>query len=230
MIDIRFSQAWETLHQGAHIGMLEIANARTLEGHGALEEKKRTLENRLRAEYEGKTRKDLMANPIIAAYEKYYKKFEKTYHVQMQLESIALKGKAFPTVSPLVDVNFLAELETLVLTAGHDVDRLQGPLMIDVSSAEDTITQMNGTQRPLRAGDMIMRDNGGVSCSIIYGQDNRSPIGRETSHVLYIAYAPSGVPAQVVAEQLDRIEELLNSLSNEHRVFRSEVKTARDSS
>jgi DNA/RNA-binding domain of Phe-tRNA-synthetase-like protein len=54
---------------------------------------------------------------------------------------------------------------------------------------------------------MIMRDARGVCCSIIHGQDDRSLISVETSHVLYVAYAPPGVPAETVEAQLHLIEE-----------------------
>ncbi len=67
----------------------------------------------------------------MAAYERYYKRFDKTYHVQLQVESIVLKGKNLPDVSPLVDANFIAEIETFVLTAGHDVMQLQGSVCMD---------------------------------------------------------------------------------------------------
>jgi len=66
---------------------------------------------------------------------------------------------------------------------------------------------MDGTTKAIRAGDIIMRDAGGVCCSILYGQDNRSPISSETSRVLYVAYAPVGVPTKVVEAQLEKIEE-----------------------
>ena len=65
---------------------------------------------------------------------------------------------------------------------------------------------MNGATKDMRAGDMVMRDDGGICCSIIYGQDNRSPISSGTTHVLYVAYAPPGVPAEVVNAQMQRIE------------------------
>ena len=143
----------------------------------------------------------------MSAYVRYYKRFGKTYHVQLQVESIVLKGKSLPDVTPLVDANFVAEVETLVLTAGHDAAKLRGPVSIDVSRDGDQMTQMNGAFKPLLAGDMIMRDVGGVSCSIIYGQDNRSPISAETAHVLYVAYAPAGVPGDAVEAQLQKIEE-----------------------
>ena len=73
--------------------------------------------------------------------------------------------------------------------------------------------QMNGTLKAIRAGDMIMKDSGGICCSIIYGQDDRSPISVETSHVLYVAYAPDGVPADRVDAQLQGIAENIRLFS-----------------
>lgn len=160
----------------------------------------------MRERYNGFTRRDLLALPVMAAYDRYYGRFNKTYHVQLQLESIVFKGKALPDVSPAVDANFVAEVETLILTAGHDARKLNGPIVFDVSRDDDQMTQMNGTARAIRAGDMIMRDRDGVSCSIIYGQDARSPITPGTTHALYVAYVPAGIPADVVERHLREIE------------------------
>ena len=106
-----------------------------------------------------------------------------------------------------MDANFAAEMETLVLTAGHDAAGLRGAVLIDASRAGDQMTQMNGASKSIRPGDMIMRDAEGVCCSILYGQDNRSPILAGTTHALYVAYAPAGVPAERVEAQLDTIKE-----------------------
>lgn len=179
----------------------------------ALDDRKRAIEAALRERYKGFTRKEFLALPVMADYDRYYARFKKTYHVQLQLESLVLKGKRLPDVSPAVDANFMAEVETLVLTAGHDVSKLRGPVVIDVSLDGEEMTQMNGTSRPIRGGDMIMRDADGIACSIIYGQDARSPISRATSHVLYVAYAPAGVPADAVERQLRGIEEYLRVAS-----------------
>ena len=137
-----------------------------------------------------------------------------------------LKGKDLPNVSPFVNANFVAEVETLVLTAGHDVDRLFTPVSIDVSCAGDQITQMNGVSKVIRPGDMVMRDVRGISCSIIYGQDECSPISAQTSHVLYVAYAPPGVPAESVDAQLRRIEENIWLFSPSAVVERHELLAA----
>ena len=143
-----------------------------------------------------------------------------------RLESIVWKGKSLPEVSPAVDANFMAEVETLVLTAGHDVARLRGLISMDVARTGDQITQMNGNSKALRAGDMMMRDAGGVCCSIIYGQDNRSPITRTTTGVLYVAYAPAGVTAELVARQLQGIEENVRLFAPEAAVEQRRLLTA----
>jgi DNA/RNA-binding domain of Phe-tRNA-synthetase-like protein len=207
MLSISASAEWRAAHPGATIGVLELSGVENAGSSAALNERKRDVEARLRERFTGMTRQELLALPVLSAYDRYYARFNKTYHVQLQLESIVWKGKSLPDVSPAVDANFMAEVETLVLTAGHDVTRLRGPIAMDVAQAGDQITQMNGNAKALRAGDMIMRDAGGVCCSIIYGQDNRSPITRTTTGVLYVAYAPAGVPAESVARQLEGIEE-----------------------
>ena len=124
-----------------------------------------------------------------------------------------LKGKNLPDVSPLVDSNFIAEVETFILTAGHDAAKLREPVFMDVSREGDTMMQMNGTSKAIRADDMIMKDAHGICCSILYGQDNRSPISPETSHVLYVSYAPAGVQAKAVDLHLQRIVENIRLFS-----------------
>ena len=201
-IAISASEEWKQTHRQALVGVFEVSGVDNRAPCPALEERKRTVEAMLRERYKGFSRPDFVAAAVLSDYVRYYRSFEKTYHVQLQLESIVLKGKSLPRVSPLVDANFVAEMQTLVLTAGHDVARLEAPLCIDVSRPGERITQMNGSISPLRPGDMIMRDAGGISCSILYGQDNRSPISPGTTHALYVAYAPAGVSEAAVDAQL----------------------------
>jgi DNA/RNA-binding domain of Phe-tRNA-synthetase-like protein len=209
MLVVSATAAWRDAHAGATIGLLEVSGLDNARPSSSLDARKREIETGLRQRYRGLGRADVLALPVMADYERYYKRFNKTYHVQLQLESIVLKSRRLPDVSPAVDANFMAEVETLVLTAGHDADQLVGPVVIDVSREGESMTQMNGTARAIRAGDMIMRDAGGICCSIIYGQDARSPIAPATSHVLYVAYAPPGVGADGVQRQLRAIEAYL---------------------
>jgi DNA/RNA-binding domain of Phe-tRNA-synthetase-like protein len=226
MLVISATDEWRAAHRGGAIGLLELSGIDAAPTPNVIGDRKRETESRLRARYQGLTRQDFSSLPVMSAYVRYYKRFGKTYHVQLQLESIVLKGKSLPDVTALVDANFVAEVETLVLTAGHDAAKLDGAVAIDVAHDGDEMTQMNGALKPLLAGDMIMRDASGVSCSIIYGQDNRSPISRETSHVLYVAYAPTGVGAEAVEAQLGKIEENVRLFAPEAVVEQRRVISA----
>jgi DNA/RNA-binding domain of Phe-tRNA-synthetase-like protein len=214
MLSITATEEWKNACPGATIGLLELSGVENNLSSSGLENQKRKTEAHLRERYQDFTRKEFLALPVMAAYEKYYKRFNKTYHLQLQVESIVLKGKNLPNVSPLVDANFTAEVETLILTAAHDVAKLRGAISIDVSVEGDLMTLMNGVPKFIYAGDMIMKDADGICCSIIYGQDNRSPISINTSQVLYVAYAPAGVSTELVEIQLRKIEENVRLFSS----------------
>jgi len=206
MLSVDPTVAWKETHPGGIIGLLEISGLDNTRSGSILEGEKRAVEDRLRTKYAGYSREDFLTLPVMGAYHRYYRKFGYTYHVLLQLESLVHKGKPLPSVSPLVDANFASELETLILTAGHDVTKLDFPILIDVAREGDLITQMNGKQVHVPVGDMLMRAGLDPACTILRGQDNRSPISNDTTHVLYVAYAPPGVTEDQVVVQLQGIE------------------------
>ncbi|WP_420642566.1 phenylalanine--tRNA ligase beta subunit-related protein [Candidatus Leptofilum sp.] len=196
----------QTFPEGG-VGVLLIGNIDNSKRPTPLDARKREIERRLQEKYAGYSRADFLELKILQAYRSYYKKFNKTYHVQLQLESVVQKGKSLPNVSPLVDANFAAELETLVLTAGHDADLLVPPITLDATQVGDEFVQMSGKKRPLKPNDMMMSDGKGIICTIIYGQDKRTPISPNTKRALYVAYAPEGVPVTAVQQQLKAIHQ-----------------------
>ena len=215
MLTITATDTWKEAHPGGKIGLLEISCVDNQVPAPELVQEKRAIEKRLREKYADFSRTDFLELPVMAAYHSYYRKFGYTYHVLLQLESVVHKGKSLPNVSPLVDANFAAELKTLILTAGHDVAKLESPVMIDVAREGDQIIQMNGKQKDVPAGDMLMRDAGDVACTILRGQDNRSPISKATTHVLYVSYAPVGITDAQVQAQLDMMERYVRMFAPE---------------
>lgn len=209
MLQIEATDRWHTTFPGGQVGILLVGNVDNTPRITPLDQLKQALEARLRARFAGFSRADLLELAVLQAYRTYYKKFGKTYHVQLQLESVVFHGKPLPNVSPLVDANFAAELETLVLTAGHDADLLEAPLSIDATHGDETFTQINGPVRSLKPNDMSLSDSKGIICTIIYGQDARTPISPTTRRALYVAYAPAGVPGALVQQQLDTIHKYI---------------------
>lgn len=204
-MQIEVTNRWRETFPGAHVGFLLVANVDNMKRATPLDERKREVEARLREAYAGLTRNKLLELDVLRAYRDFYKAFGNTYHVQLQLESVVHKGKALPNVSPLVDANFVAELQTLVLTAGHDAASLEGPLTLDASAGGETFVQLSGAEKTLKPGDMMMLDGRGVVCTVLYGQDRRTPISPATRRGLYVAYAPAGVPVAAVERQLSTI-------------------------
>lgn len=221
MLQISATDAWKSTHPGAQIGLLEISGVDNTQPSHALDQEKRAIEARLREKYAGFSREDFLQLPVLQAYHRYYRKFGYTYHVLLQLESVVRKGKSLPAISPLVDANFAAELEMLILTAGHDVARLAAPVLVDVAREGDEITQMGGGRKAVPIGDMVMRDAHGVACTILRGQDNRSPISRSTTHVLYVSYVPDGVTEQQARAQLEAMERYVRTFAPDCRVEQS---------
>jgi DNA/RNA-binding domain of Phe-tRNA-synthetase-like protein len=171
------------------------------------------LEQRVRDEWAGRDRQALAQTPPLPAYAAYYKAFKKTYHVQGQLESIAFKGRSLPRVAALVEAMFMAELETLVLTAGHDLDQLTLPVTVGLATGAETYTVLRGAEQALKADDMLMADQAGVISSILYGPDQRTAITADTRRVLFTCYAPDGVGAERVRQHLGLIRDLVHVIT-----------------
>jgi DNA/RNA-binding domain of Phe-tRNA-synthetase-like protein len=205
-MQLETTEQWESTYPDAYIGILAVKDVHNPEHSPALDERKQALEMRLREQYANMDRAALKDHPTLAAYATYYKRFKKTYHVQLQLESIVFKKKSIPRVAALVEAMFMAELNNLLLTAGHDLDAIQGIPTIDVASGEETYIKINGQEQMLKAGDMYIRDGQGVLSSIIYGPSQRASIVHSTTNVLFTVYGPNGIDKAVMQSHLEDIQ------------------------
>lgn len=205
MLTIHATEQWRTGFPGAHIGLLLVGPVDNTPRATPLDEAKAALAAQLRARYGGWSRAKLLELDVLAAYKNYYRQFDKTYHVQLQLESIVHKHKSLPAISPMVDAGFAAELESLILTAAHDAEALIPPVSISASTGAEQMLSLGGSLKQLKAGDMIMLDAQDVVCSILYGQDQRTPLAPHSRQVLYVAYAPAGITAAQVNAHLETI-------------------------
>lgn len=192
-----------TAYPGAAAGVLVMRNVLNPAHHPALEERKSALERELRARF--RDRAMLAALPTSEAYDAYLKRFKKTYHVQLQLESVALKGKPIPSVAALVEAMFMAELKNQMLTAGHDLDAIRGTVKLGVATGDERYVMLNGQEQQTKMGDMMMSDGQGVISSIVYGPDRRTRIQPTTRQALFTVYAVPGNEEDAVYRHLEDI-------------------------
>lgn len=201
------TDAWKAVYPEAHAGVLVMRSVSNPAHDPTLESKKNALEAQLRVQFSGQDRATISSHPVLQAYADYYRRFKKTYHIQLQLESIVLKGKSIPSVAALVESMFMAEMQDLLLTAGHDLEVLHLPLTLDVAKGIEQYTLLRGDNQILKADDMMISDREGVISSIIYGPDQRTQITTKTQNVVFTVYAPPGIDEQTVLEHLQHIKE-----------------------
>jgi DNA/RNA-binding domain of Phe-tRNA-synthetase-like protein len=150
---------------------------------------------------------------LLPAYAAYYKRWGQRYHVALQLESVAQKGKAIPQVAALVEAMFVAELRNQILTAGHDLDALAPPVRMDSGTGDEGYETPRGDLFTVKTGDMYVADGRGVLSSVIGGPARYGRIGPETTAALFVAYGVPGVPVEAMAAHLAEIEALVRSFS-----------------
>lgn len=207
------SETLKAAYPGALIGAILFRSADNSEFSPGLEKVKEKLENDLRARYEDFNRSEISLKDPVKTYVDYYKRFKKTYHVLLQLESVVLKKKSIPNVAPLVETMFMAELKNLLLTAGHDIDTVRLPIRVDLSQGNEGYILLNGQEKELVAGDMMMADENGIISSIIYGPDKRTQITQGTKNVLYVVYAPPGIEEKLLKQHLEDINQYVKTVS-----------------
>lgn len=217
------TSAWKSVYRDAHVGVLVMRDVANPAQHSELEQRKSELEEQLRAQFAGQDRAALSSHPVLQAYSSYYKRFKKSYHVQLQPESIAWKGKSIPSVSALVEAMFMAEVKNMLLTAGHDLDVLELPLTLDVSRGTESYTLIRGDEQVLKPDDMFISDRRGVISSIIYGPDQRTQIRPSTRNVVFTVYAPMGIEEQTVQRHLEDIRDYAMVVAPQARVELLEV-------
>lgn len=198
--------AWREAHRGASFGILALRGVSNPPVSPDLEKLAAALEEDVRARLGAAEREMLRAVPPLPAFAAYYKRWGQRYHVAMQLESVAQKGKSLPRVAALVEAMFIAELQSLLLTAGHDLDEIALPVRLGVGEGEP-FRSPSGQEQTVKAGDMFVTDSSGrVLSAIITGPSEVARIGPTTTAVLFHVYAVPGVDPALVAAHLDEIE------------------------
>ena len=210
--------SWQSSFPNAHTGILVMRDASNPAHHPELEKRKSELEKQLRAQFARQDRAAIASHPVLKVYGEYYKRFKKTYHVQLQLESIVLKGKPIPSAASLVECMFMAEVKNMLLTAGYDLDKLQLPLTLDVTKGDESYVLLRGEDQTVKAGDMAISDRAGIISNIIYGPDQRTQITASTRNVVFTVYAPAGIEKRGIIQHLEDMRDYVRLVSPEATV------------
>jgi DNA/RNA-binding domain of Phe-tRNA-synthetase-like protein len=222
----RATSAWRTAFPSAAAAALAVRGVGNPPTCDALDEAKRALEAELQVRWSGKTRADIREDPVLAIHNAYYKRFNQNYHVQMQIESVALKGKPIPSRAALVEAMFMAELATGLLTAVHDLDDLRGPVTVDLTTGDERYVRYDGVEESCKPGDMAMSDEIGVLTSVIQGPTTHARATPETTNAVFCVYLLPGIPLSTLDTHLDLIERYVRLISPTAQFAPRQILTA----
>jgi DNA/RNA-binding domain of Phe-tRNA-synthetase-like protein len=149
----------------------------------------------------------------IRSYIDYYRAFGYSYHVLSQLESVLNGKKQFRAESGLLQSMFLTEIESMLLTAGHDVSLLKLPLRLAIAAEGETYLSLSGNEVAAVPGDLTVCDGNGVISSILRGPDSQSRITVSTTDALFTVYAPPGIDTDPILAALGKLRERILSFS-----------------
>ncbi|CAN5842668.1 hypothetical protein BH20CHL4_BH20CHL4_04750 [soil metagenome] len=199
------TSSWRERWPGASAGVLFARGVRNPESHSELDRQLEDTETRLRARYGGMERAEIRETGNLAHYHRYYRSFGQNYHVQHQIESIALKGKAIPRRAALVEIAFKAELSNGLLTGVHDLDQMSLPVVLDIGDGERSYAAYNGSDVTIKLGDMSFRDQQDVLSSVILGPSGHARVLPETTAIAAVVYGPPGIQQPDIEAHLNEI-------------------------
>jgi DNA/RNA-binding domain of Phe-tRNA-synthetase-like protein len=220
------SDRWRLRYPGAVVACMLVTGVSNPERAPVLDGHLDEIEHEIRGRYAGYDRAALRASSPFAAYERYYKQFGQTYHVQHQVESVALKGKPIPRRAVLVEAAFAEELRSGILTAMHDADAISEVISADVADGSQEVVLYNGKSAQLDAGDMFMRDETGILTTVVRGPAEYGLVTPDTTSVAVCVYAPEGIGADAVTRHLDAISANMRLISDNATIAFREVISA----
>lgn len=204
-VEIALTPAFRTAFPEGIFGALTARGCPNRLRAERLGDDKRAVETRLRQRFPGET---IDADPVARAYAGYFRRHGARYPVVHQAKTI-LSGRPIESPSAQVEAMFTAEVDSLILTSGHDLDALQGPLWVDVARDDEVYTKINGKPQALRPGDMVVRDSAGIIACVLHGPDQRTRLRLESGAALFGAWCPVDVAPAAVEAHLAALARLL---------------------
>jgi DNA/RNA-binding domain of Phe-tRNA-synthetase-like protein len=220
MLDI--SSEAKTIYPDLLVGTLLIKNINNTYLNDEMNNASRILENDLRGKYRSFERKELNTTEVLNGYYTYCKRYTKTYHVLLQLESIVFKDKQIPSVSPIVQSMFMGELKNHFLSSVHDYSYVEESLALGCSDGTEEFTLFNGERKILKKDDLYIKDQKGIISAVLYGMDERTKVTEKTTEALYTVYVPFKIEEEKVQAHMEDMVEYIKL--NDNNVCVEEIR------
>jgi DNA/RNA-binding domain of Phe-tRNA-synthetase-like protein len=105
----------------------------------------------------------------------------------------------------------MAEMCHGILMAIQDLDRFQGLWKLDLASDGESFQGVSGKRILCKEGEIVLRDDGGIVCSLYQGPDFRTKIDSSTKNIAVYVFTAPGILEEQVERGLQLALEILET-------------------
>jgi DNA/RNA-binding domain of Phe-tRNA-synthetase-like protein len=120
----------------------------------------------------------------------------------------------FPIVNLYIDSHIIAEMCYGILMAIQDLDRFTGDWRLDLADNGETFQSVSGRIVSCRQGEIVLRDNTGVVCSLFQGPDFRTRVDASSKNIAVYVFTAPGIQEEQVDNGLKLAIDILGEFGN----------------
>ena len=120
----------------------------------------------------------------------------------------------FPIVNLYIDTHIIAEMYHGILMAIQDLNRFDGEWRLDLADDGETFQSVYGRMLSCREGEIVLRDDTGVVCSLFQGPDFRTRVDASSKNIAVYVFTAPGIQEEQVDNGLKLAIEILGKFGN----------------
>lgn len=137
------------------------------------------------------------------------------------IDNIKHRG-SMPHINSIVDVYNLESIRSSLAIGGHDMDSIEGDILVAVCGKEDSFTAIGGKEKHVEPTDFVYRDDKGILAWLDVRDSEFYKMSDDTVNVLFVMQGNANTTVEYRVEAMKRLERDLR-LVNPDMEFEIEV-------
>jgi DNA/RNA-binding domain of Phe-tRNA-synthetase-like protein len=129
-------------------------------------------------------------------------------HIESLIKSIS-NGKSIKPVHPVVDSVVLAELRNALAMGVHDLDRIQGDIILDVADEGEKFVGIGSRTIVTRPNEVVLRDQKGIWASYTQGPDAATVVDSDTKNAMILGFFTPETSREIMMQGIREAADLL---------------------
>jgi DNA/RNA-binding domain of Phe-tRNA-synthetase-like protein len=206
MKEIAISERCLEVYPWMNFGYCIVKDLSAIEPSGRLKEKQEETEAYIRKGPQGLLER---AKAISRFYNVQGEKNRS--HIESLIKSIS-NGKSIKPVNFIVDSVMIAEMRNALLLGVHDLDRIEGYIVLDAAREGESFVGIGQRRIITRQNEIVLRDSTGIWASYTQGPDARTVVNSDSKNVMILGFFnPETSREMMIGGLRDAVENLLTA-------------------